>query len=171
MRHWQNKLQRKSFYGSHMPVIARVVEATQGPILELGMGIYSTPLLDLMCHEEKRSLTSFDDDPIWFEENKEWESDYHKVHFVDNYDKADIENTHWSVAFIDHKPALRRITEIARLAHNADYLIIHDTEPECDRFFRYSKIYPLFEYRFDYTLCRPNTTILSNFFDPKKLYL
>lgn len=154
-----------------MPVISRVMEETVGPVLELGMGIYSTPLLDLLCHEEKRPLISYDDDPEWFAQNKEWESDYHKVNFIDNYDKADIESTHWSVALIDHKPALRRITEIARLARSADYLLIHDSEPECDKFFKYSRIYPLFKFRYDYTKCRPNTTILSNFFDPKKLYL
>ena len=170
MRHWQNKLQRKSFYGSHMPVISRFMEATTGPVLELGMGIYSTPLLDLLCHEEKRELVSYDDDEKWFKENSEWESDYHKVNFTDNYDKIDIESKHWSVVLVDHKPALRRIVEIKRLANNADYVIIHDSEPECDKFFKYSKIYPLFKYRYNYTKCRPNTTILSNFFDPSLLY-
>jgi len=169
-RHWANELQRKSFYGSHMPVIARLVDMTQGPILELGMGIYSTSLLDVMCHEGKRTLISYDNDPAWFKENQGWESDYHKVHFVNNYNEADIENTHWSVALVDHRPALRRIIEIKRLAPHAEYIIVHDTEPECDRFFRYSKIYPLFKYRFDYRKCRPHTTVLSNFFDPKNLF-
>lgn len=170
MRHWQNKLQRKSFYGSHMPVISRVMEETTGPVLELGMGIYSTPLLDLMCHESKRELVSYDDDKEWFEENKGWESDYHKVIFIDNYDNADIESRKWSVVLVDHKPAIRRITEIRRLSQNADYVIIHDSEPECDKFFKYSRIYPLFKYRYDYKITRPNTTILSNFKDPKILY-
>lgn len=154
-----------------MPVIARVMEATTGPVLELGMGNYSTPLLDLMCHESKRALVSYDDGPTWFKMNAEWgQSDYHQVFLIDNYDRADIETAHWSVAIIDHRPALRRLTEIRRLANNTDYLIIHDTEPECDKLYKYSRIYPLFKYRYDYKLCRPNTTILSNFFDPKKLY-
>lgn len=171
MRHWQNNLQRKSFYGSHMPVISRIMDATTGPVLELGMGLYSTPLLDLMCHESKRPLVSYDNDPDWFTENKEWESDYHKVNLIKNYDEANIENTHWSVALVDHKPPLRRLTELKRLATKADYIILHDTEPECDKFFKYSKIYPLFKYRYDYKKCRPNTTILSNSKDPKELYL
>ena len=153
-----------------MPVVVRVVEATEGPILELGMGIYSTPLLDLMCHENKRPLVSYDDEPEWFAENKEWESDYHKVRLIKDYDEADIESTHWSVAIVDHKPAIRRLTEIKRLANNTYYIIVHDTEPECDKYFKYSRIYPLFKYRYDYSRCRPHTAILSNFFDPKKLY-
>lgn len=153
-----------------MPVVARFLEETEGPVLELGMGLYSTPLLDLLCHEEKRELVSYDDDKEWYSQNKEWESDYHKVFLIDNYDEADIENRHWSVVLVDHKPAIRRITEVKRLANKADYIIIHDTEPECDKFFKYSRIYPLFKYKFHYSKTRPHTTILSNFYDPAKIY-
>jgi hypothetical protein len=165
-----SKLQEQSGYGSHLPVTIRVIEATEGPILELGMGTFSTPILDLLCRQEKRQLVSYDDDPEWFKKNKDWESEYHKVYLVDNYDEADIENSHWSVALIDHKPAPRRIVEIKRLAKITDYLIVHDTLPEWDFDFKYSLIYPLFKYRFDYRKCRPYTTILSNFFDPKKFF-
>lgn len=170
MVYWHNELQKKSSYGSHMPVISRVMEETTGPVLELGMGIYSTPLLDLLCHEEKRELVSFDDDQEWFSVNKEWESDYHKIYFTDDYDKINIENRKWSVVLIDHKPAERRIVEIKRLANKADYLIVHDAEDEWENAFKYNLIYPLFKYRFDYTTCRPATVILSNFFDPKELF-
>lgn len=152
-----------------MPILARIVDMSDGPILELGMGIYSTPLLDLMCHEKKRTLVSYDDDPAWFKENQEWESDYHKVHLISNYDEADIENTHWSVVLVDHKPAIRRLTEIKRLAWHANYILIHDSEPEANNFFRYTWIYRFFKYRYDYTKCRPHTTVLSNFIDVTKL--
>ena len=49
-----------------MGVVSRFLEETEGPVLELGMGLYSTPLLDLLCHEEKRELVSYDDDKEWF---------------------------------------------------------------------------------------------------------
>lgn len=152
-----------------MPILARIMDISDGPVLELGMGIYSTPLLDIMCRESKRTLVSYDNDPIWFEENKEWESDYHQVHLVGSYDEADIENTHWSVVLVDHKPAIRRITEIKRLAWQANYILIHDSEPEANPFFRYTWIYRFFKYRYDYTKCRPHTTVLSNFIDVTKL--
>lgn len=163
-----NELQKKSLYGSHLPILARVMDITDGPVLELGMGIYSTPLLDLMCHESKRELISFDNDPIWFNENKKWESDYHKVYFVEDWDKI-LLNRHWSAALVDHKPARRRMHEIRRLAKIANFVIVHDTEPESDRFFKYSWIWKYYKYRFDYTKCRPNTTVLSNFVDLTKL--
>lgn len=170
MQRWQNKLQKNSSYGSHLPVIVRVVEATNGPILELGMGTYSTPILDLLCRESKRLLVSYDNDPDWFEKNKAWECDFHKVYFVDNYDKADIDNVHWGVAIIDHKPAERRIIDIERLAQKVNFLIVHDTEETWEKDFHYRSVFPLFKYRYDYTICRPATTILSNFFDPSELY-
>ncbi len=160
-----NELQRKSLYGSHMPILARIMDQTEGQVLELGMGLFSTPLLDLMCAEKKRPLFSYDNDPVWFKENRKWESDYHKVFFVEDWDTVPIEKEHWSVAFVDHKPARRRRAEIKRLAKHADFVIIHDSEPESDKFFKYSWVYKHFKYRYDYTNCRPHTTVLSNTFD------
>lgn len=151
-----------------MPILARIMDLTDGPVLELGMGIYSTPLMDLMCAETKRELVSYDNDPVWFEENKKWESDYHHVEFVEDWDKINIER-HWSVALVDHKPAKRRKVEITRLVKYANFVIIHDSEPISDKFFKYSWIYKHFKYRYDYTKCRPHTTILSNFVDLNSL--
>ena len=165
-----NLAQKQSFYGTHMPILARVVDSCSGPILEMGMGVYSTPLLDLMCFVEKRKLVSYDNDPEWFDPNKKWESDYHEVHFLPGatgsgveWDKADIDHTFWSVAFLDQKPAIRRKGDAHRLANSALFVILHDSEPESNPYFRYTWIYRYFKYRFDYTKCRPNTTVLSNF--------
>jgi hypothetical protein len=163
-----------------MPILARVVELTDGPIIELGMGMYSTPLLDLMCAEKKRELISFDNDPEWFDENKKWASDYHMVYFVEDWDadknlKSILEDypddLHplIAVALVDHKPAKRRNHEIKRLAKRCKFVLIHDSEPESNRYFKYTWIYKYFKYRFDYTKTRPHTTVLSNFVDVKKL--
>lgn len=100
------------------------------------MGVYSTPLLDLMCREAKRRLVSYDNDPEWFTENEIWKSDFHEVYFVTDWDKADIEHTHWSVVLIDHGPSARRKDDVRRIMNNADYILIHDSEPEANNFFR-----------------------------------
>lgn len=175
-----NELQMKSLYGSHMPIVARIMDLTEGPVLELGMGIYSTPLLDLMCAEKKRELLSFDNDPEWFKENEKWASDYHLVYFVKDWatDKnlaAVLENVDpkrhplFDVALVDHKPAKQRIKEVIRLKDKCRFVLIHDSEPESDKFFKYSWIYKHFKYRYDYTNTRPHTTILSNFVDIESL--
>ncbi len=163
-----NKLQKASLYGSHMPILARIMDVTDGAVLELGMGIYSTPLLDLMCRETKRELVSIDNDSEWFDVNKGWaDPEYHNVCYVADWwmAKNKIEEKHWSVALVDEKPASNRIKSIKLLAHRANFIIIHDSEPESNKFFKYEWIYPLFKYRFDYTKCRPHTTVLSNFID------
>lgn len=142
---------------------------SDGPVLEMGMGLYSTPLLDLMCRQEKRRLVSYDNNPLWFKENEIWKSDFHELYFVTDWDQADIEHTHWSVALIDHKPSARRKDDVRRIMNNADYILIHDSEPEANPFFRYTWIYRFFKYRYDYTKCKPHTTVLSNFIDVTKL--
>ena len=165
-----NQLHKSSLYASHLPILTRIMDITDGPVLELGMGLWSTPILDLMCRETGRELISFDNDPKWFESNKQWESDYHKFYFVEDWNEIFI-NRHWSVAFVDHRPAIRRIEEIKRLQKIANYIIIHDSEPEQDKFFKYSRIYDLFRYRLNYTKCKPHTTILSNFVDLTRINL
>ena len=158
------KVRNLSMYGSHIPILCKVIEMTEGPILDVGMGM-STIVMDMMCKEKKRKIVSYETDPEWYEANKHYQSDFHDIRFVPDWDEADIDNTQWSVALVDHAPAKRRITEIKRLANNCDFLLVHDTEPESNKFFRYSWIWKYFQYRYDYTACRPNTTVLSNTYD------
>jgi hypothetical protein len=168
--------QPNELYGSHLPFLSRIIDITSGPVLELGMGLYSSPFLHTICFLQNRELVSIDSDPQWYEENKKMESDLHKVIFVDDFDQYEVnrsndfkESRHWSVAFVDHKPAKRRKEEIKRLAHCANFVVIHDTEPESDKFFKYSWVYKLYKYRFDYTALRPNTSVLSNFIDVERV--
>lgn len=167
---------KKGEWGSHLPILSMLMHATESPenyVLELGTGIYSTMLFDLMCKDTGRKVVSVDSDPAWHEPNKaRWESDYHKMILIDdegwdNLPLVDPEGERWSIVFIDHKPAKRRHKDAARYAQYADFVVIHDSEPTSDKFFKYSWIYKYFKYRLDYKSCVPNTTILSNFYDPK----
>lgn len=157
-------------YGSHFPILTKLVEITDGPILELGVGIYSTSYLHWACFPTKRKLYSFESAEGWIRYFKDCQSDFHEVIFIDDWDKLEI-NKFWDIAFIDHDPNERRHIEVKRLANNAKYIILHDSEPEHDSKYKYSEIYPLFKYRFDYTLCKPYTTVLSNFVDLKNLII
>jgi hypothetical protein len=177
----QNDKDLNGQWGTHLPVLARVLDITEGsPVLELGTGVWSTMLFHIMCAETKRPAFSYDNDPKWHESNLKWQNDYHNIILVEDFvdeegnwhsgfEKAPLENTHWGVVLVDHKPASRRKEDIKRLAKHADFILIHDSEPESDKFFKYSWIYKHFKYRFDYTKCRPHTTVLSNFIDVAKL--
>jgi len=143
--------------GSHIPVLVKMMLKTTGPVLELGSGFNSTPLLYQLCRDQGRPFYSYESDPKWAKMVG------NITMFTEDFDKVQIENIHWGLAFIDHKPGLRRIIDIRRIANNAEYIVIHDSEPQTERDYKYSEIYPLFKYRYDYTKVRPNTTVLSNF--------
>ena len=151
-------------YGSHLPVLMKIVGETSGPILELGLGLYSTPYLHYTCLPTQRSLSSYDHDAGWIRYFRDCRSDFHSVNFIDNWDLLDCTGR-WDVVLIDHGPDARRYVEARRLAGQTKYLILHDSDPENDNLYQYSKIYPLFKYRYDYTTCKPHTTVLSNFVD------
>jgi hypothetical protein len=149
-------------YGTHIPILIKVMELSSGPVLELGSGFNSTPFLFWLCQDQGRKFVSYDNDKKWIERVG------YPINFVDNWDKTDIDNTHWSVALMDHRPGERRPIDAVRLKDKADFIILHDSEPELDKFYGYEKIYPLFKYRFDYTKFLPHTVVLSNLVNVRK---
>lgn len=158
-------LKRYSGHGSHIPILVRLVEITDGPILELGMGQFSTPILDVMCSEKKRRIVSYENDRDFYKVGTSFISSYHQVHFIEDWDKALIDVIHWDIALVDHLPRPRRRFDAIRLARNTTFVVLHDSEPDHWRYYKYDRVYPHFKYRFNYTACRPNTTVLSNFKD------
>lgn len=162
-------MKNNSAYISYLPALIRCVEMTTGPILELGMG-YSTMILHNMAESTKRKIVSYENDPKWYVENLDYKSDFHQIRLVNEWENIDIEDKYWSVVLVDHRPAFRRRDEAMRVKDTADYVIIHDSQPEINRFYGYTKIYPHFKYVYHYTNTSPQTTILSNFRDPAKLW-
>lgn len=162
-------------WSSHYPILVKVLNQIQtGDVLELGMGPFSTPLLHWLCVDKGLKLFSFDNDPKYWELNQKFATatSFHQMSLIlnDNWDDLwqgpfSLADKHFSVAFVDHKPAKRRYLDIAKLAKLADLVIIHDSEPEQDKYYAYRRIWPLFKYRFDYTKAKPHTTVLSNIND------
>ena len=161
--------QLKPSEGSHIPVLIKVLNNSTGDILELGTGLNSTPVIHWLCSESKRKIDSYESIPMFHRIAWNYENDFHKVHFIEDWDKLDL-SKHWGVVFIDHAPGNRRLVELERVAQCADYVIVHDTEPRSDWHYNYSKGFPKYKYRYDYTKSYPHTTVLSNFFDPGLLW-
>lgn len=155
-------------HGTHLSALIRVVNLTEGPILELGTGLFSTPYLHAVCFEKKRKLVSYDNQIDFVNLWEPYKCDYHKIYLIDDWDKIDISG-HWSVVLVDHHPNERRKEEVKRLANNADFIVVHDTEGAWEAKYEYSEIYPLFKYRRDFKSERPFTTVLSNFKDLSNL--
>lgn len=157
----------KSEYSSHLPVLMRLVNDIRGPVLEMGVGIHSTPLLHWACFE-KAKLVSYENAPQYLRYFKSYRSPWHDLILVKDWSEAKIEQ-YWWLAFIDHDPGIRRKEDIKRLANYAKYIVIHDTQLEKEDEHHYEEIYPLFKYRFDYKKNLPHTSVLSNFVDLRNL--
>jgi len=153
-------------WGTHIPLLVEAIRLTDGPVLEMGMGISSTPLLHALCQD--RFLLSQDNDKTFVDMFRRYNSDNHKIELV-NWEEAQTAGK-WSVVLVDQKPEERRKEDIKLLANLADYIVVHDTEPESEHLYKYSEVYPLFKYRFDDKRQPVHTTILSNFHDFNKLH-
>lgn len=149
--------------GSHLPALIRAVALTDGPVLEMGMGYFSSPFLHWACATKKRPLVSYENNPKYFRFAAPFQSDWHEV-VCGDYAEADIERP-WDVAFIDYAPPLHRKESVRRLAGFAKYIVVHDTEGRHDNRFRFSEIFPLFRWKYTYEYCTPKTSVLSNLID------
>ena len=145
-----------------MPMLIKAVQASEGPILEIGSGLFSTPLLHWLCHEKGRRLITYENNEDYFKFAKGFQSKNHRIRLVKDWEE--IENKkRWGVILIDHEPAEQRRADILKFKDSADYIVIHDTERES----RYGlkDVWPHFKYRRDWKACKPWTTVVSNFKD------
>jgi hypothetical protein len=161
-----HKLNVSGHYGTHLPALMRALAATDGPVLELGMGLFSTPFLHYACLLAGRTLVSYENDAAWAKFFIDYGYDQlgHRIHVVDSWDKAEVIMS-WDVALVDHSPDEWRVKHIRQLAHYAKYVVIHDSNGKHERTYHYSTIYPLFRYRTDWTREARHAAVLSNFVD------
>ena len=152
-------------YSTFLPVLMEVMNRTDGDVLELGGGVFSTPVLHWMCETKKRNLLTIESDKNWIRFLQQYyRTDHHKFLYVENWDDCkDAINKKWDVALVDHSPSGRRVEEIKQLANLAKYIVAHDSDPWKDKTYRYSTIYPLFKYKYNFGEVDHNTVLLSNF--------
>jgi hypothetical protein len=146
-----------------------VMNKTTGDVLELGPGVFSTPVLHWMCELNGRNLLTIESDPKWSWFCRQYfDTNLHKHLLVKTWDDAkEAISKPWDVVLVDHSPSGRRVEEIKILKDLAKYIVIHDSEPSKDREYHYSTIYPLFKYRYDFRDADHNVVLLSNLVDLK----
>lgn len=153
-------------YSSHMPLLMKALTLTSGDVLEFGTGHYSTPLLHWLC-EGNRKLLSVENDMRFYDNAMTFKSEWHDIWFVKDWDDERLDRK-WGVVFIDHAPAIRRVSEVKRFAELARVVVLHDTD------WRQAKHYPgmqdayaMYKYvRHDHKGNKiPGTTLLSNYIE------
>jgi hypothetical protein len=158
-------------YATHSPVLTAMLAATAGPVLELGCGNYSTPILHEMCKAMGRQLVSVESDYEWLNKFIAFRSENHLLclcgergnewRFFISEEKT-LTGMHWGLVFVDNDPVGQRKFDIEQLRGNTDYFVIHDTEPEVEHIYGFADILKTFKYRKDYTLLTPHTTVVSD---------
>lgn len=148
-------------YGSHLVPLLLAVMRTTGDVLELGLGVSSTPVLHALCQIQGRRLVTIENNREWFSIGERYASDFHQVLYVPKWADAPIERP-WSVALVDHSPDERRRIELERLAPHADILIAHDANKRYWKQYGYDRVFPTFAHRVIYDRDDPATAILSN---------
>ena len=159
-------------YGSHLASLIKAFGKTTGDVLELGMGVFSTPYLHYACILSNRHLVSYENYKEWmgFFLKYNYPCENHEINFVEKYADAKIDRP-WDVVLVDMTPDDERIKAVRRLANLTKYIIIHDSSDKDERVYHYSEIYPLFKYRADWVKDKNHATILSNFVDLKDFWL
>lgn len=167
-------------YGTHIHPLTVAVLSTKGPVLEMGCGDASTPILHALCAKDKRLLLSVDTDKKWIGLFTDLKRSWHHFQYIPcfdndwdknpkpqlwNYVGKDMEK--WSVVFIDHRPGERRVQDIKRFKNQAEIIVVHDTEQPT---YNYEPVLSSFKYRYDYERYKARTTLVSNFIDLKALF-
>jgi hypothetical protein len=150
-----------------MAVLMKFVQMTDKPIMELGGGFFSTPLLHWLCAEKRQKLVTYEDNHDFDGFLRSFVSRTHQIVYVDNWEQIDL-RTNWGVAFIDHgpikgmpsEPASRKASAV-RLKDSVDYIILHDTNSQ--EYYDDEGFWSNFKYVYTWKWATPNTSVLSNF--------
>lgn len=140
-------------YATHLPLLVATLQQTFGPILEVGTGAYSSPILKAYCQVNRRPLvqTDFNSkrqiDGVLPETDPSGVLDLHK---------------HWSIVFVDSGIAESRANWIRLAAPKATLIVFHDADDCYDHLYKYSTVRGLFEHRYRYDLLHPATEVVSN---------
>jgi len=151
--------------GTHIPLLAACIAHTsleKGPVVELGAGHYSTPLLHYLCAAMGgRQLLTCDSDPDWIAKFADLARPWHSFQLIEDWGTCDLFNRNWSVAFVDHGDRPGRGESVACLADRAGLVVAHDTEP-ARKYYGYDAAFAKFKYRFDFDRYAAHATVVSN---------
>jgi hypothetical protein len=156
-------------YSTHMAILVKALDMSSGPVIEMGGGLFSTPLLHWLCAYHKRKLITYEDSPLFFNFERLFISRNHKIRLVKNWDEVVVDGR-CGVIFIDHDPYdgsdvfARRKKDALRLVNNADLLVLHDSDHVG---YKDEEFWKQFKYVYNWDYAIPNTAIVSNFMEIK----
>jgi len=115
-------------YATHQPLLVKHLLRSTGPVLELGIGDYSTPIIHEICAHQRREVWSFDSDSAWVERFSPYRTTSHHIERLADWSSLTPLAGGYGLVFVDHSPAERRIVDIRLLIPICDVMVVHDTE-------------------------------------------
>ena len=153
-------------WSTHIPLLASVIAtARPGPVLEIGVGRGSSPMLVEMCRAMGRELVGIDQDAGWLDEIRDLS--YPRLVHMPNWDalpawlRNEDPHKHWAVIFIDHGPGEARLPVLKMCKGWAEFIVCHDTFNP-GYLVGMDDFLATFEYRSDYTLMTSCTSVVSD---------
>jgi len=157
----------KAPFSTHQAPLLMAVFKTDGTIIEMGAGTFSTPLLHVISQVYGRTVKTYESNKSWYRSfGGQFIKGKHSVHLVRDWDKVPVEKA--SVVFIDHAPASRRVVEIERFLGSTEIFVVHDTDKM--NYYGYEPAFNKFKYQYTYPVFTKTTTLLSNQIDVRKFF-
>lgn len=165
MAEFQIRYNHPKGWSSHYTLLLKAIFSSTGPVVEVGGGFFSTPLLHWVCKSLDRYLITYENDPRFKDLVKSFQSPKHKIVFLEDWNTMDFKK-HYGVVFIDHHPPQRRAVDVWNFRDSADYIVMHDTNPP-DKY-HWRETLAKFKYQYDWTEYKPWSSVVSNLFDVTK---
>lgn len=168
-------------YHTHQQALMAAVARTtpNEPVLELGIGEYSTPLLHEICEAQGRYLRTVTQDPVWYAKYKSFHREgRHDIILLPGgrklstwqegkrnldpppHDPRYNNDSHWEVVFVDQAPGNARVWSIEYLRPHTHIFVVHDAEER--EHYGYGPIFDSFPHRKLYKRLKPHTILLSD---------
>lgn len=148
--------------GSHQRCLVAAAMRTQGLMVELGVGWYSTPILHEIATAQQRRLITFDNNNDWLSQFRGLSNEWHQLHLLGWWGDMPLEER-YGMVFVDQGQPIEREYSIRRMIDRTDVFVMHDTEEGFA--YGYERTLPMFKYVYTDKSQIAWTSIASNTVD------
>ena len=121
----------KSGYATHLPAVVAAFVRTKGPVLEVGSGWFSTPVLRDLAELTKREVLSIEESVRWAQEGTDSlpGSMYHSLRWRRSYAGSKEFQKSWGLVILDNNGAEQREELLRTLRGKAKVVVVHEALP------------------------------------------
>jgi hypothetical protein len=168
MEHVAPNINQLSATATHAPILSAVASKAGGPIIEIGVGHHSTPMLHFIARAIGRHITSIDTNADWisfFSCIPGLGSDHRYLCTGNRLISAELprylEGTGtWGVAFVDCSPEIDRKKCVELMRNRAKYIVVHDAEPLA-KVYDWGNLFDTFKSKFYWDFYGNGTIVVS----------